>query len=59
MNWLTIYPFAALLVDTHSIVSHFAFGTQKEELLETDLLDRYRDYANEMICATDNQKAPI
>lgn len=43
------------IVDTHSIVGHFSFGTQPE-LEKTDLLERYRLYANERVCTKDNQK---
>lgn len=44
----------ALLVNTHAIAAHFSFRSQ-HEMYDTDLLDRYRAYANEMICTTDNQ----
>ena len=44
-----------LLVDTHSIVAHFSFGAQRK-VYQTDLLSRYRAYANEMICTPDNQQ---
>lgn len=44
----------ALLVNTHAIAAHFSFRTQ-HEVYQTDLLDRYRAYANEMICTPDNQ----
>lgn len=43
-----------LLVNTHAIAAHFSFRSQ-HEMYDTDLLDRYRAYANEMICAKDNQ----
>lgn len=43
-----------LLVNTHAIAAHFSFRIQ-HEVDETDLLDRYRAYANEMICTPDNQ----
>lgn len=43
-----------LLVNTHAIAAHFSFRIQ-HEVYETDLLDRYRAYANEMICTPDNQ----
>ena len=44
----------ALLVNTHAIAAHFSFRSQ-HEMYDTDLLDRYRAYANEKICAKDNQ----
>lgn len=43
-----------VLVNTHAVAAHFSFRTQ-HELYETDLLDRYRAYANEMVCTKDNQ----
>ncbi|KAH8690643.1 hypothetical protein BGW36DRAFT_328511 [Talaromyces proteolyticus] len=39
----------AVLVETTSVVAHFAFGPQKN-LIKTDLLERYHNYASEMIC---------
>lgn len=44
----------ALLVNTHAIAAHFSFRSQ-HEMYQTDLLDRYRAYANEMVCTKDNQ----
>ncbi|KAL8833292.1 MAG: hypothetical protein Q9170_004351 [Blastenia crenularia] len=43
-----------VLVNTHAVAAHFSFRTQ-HEVYETDLLDRYRAYANEMVCTKDNQ----
>ncbi|KAL9028756.1 MAG: hypothetical protein Q9196_002924 [Gyalolechia fulgens] len=43
-----------VLVNTHAVAAHFSFRTQ-HELYETDLLDRYRAYANEMVCTKENQ----
>ena len=43
------------LVDTHAIVAHFGFRTTPE-LEQTDLLERYRLYANEKVCTKDNQR---
>ncbi|KAL8920436.1 MAG: hypothetical protein Q9172_004483 [Xanthocarpia lactea] len=43
-----------VLVNTHAVAAHFSFRTQ-HELYDTDLLDRYRAYANEMVCTKDNQ----
>ena len=43
-----------VLVNTHAIAAHFSFRMQYE-LYDTDLLGRYRAYANEMICTKDNQ----
>ncbi|KAG8529541.1 uncharacterized protein KY384_006178 [Bacidia gigantensis] len=47
-----------LLVNTHAIAAHFGFRSQAE-MYDTDLLDRYRAYANENICTKDNQLKPI
>ncbi|KAF7523003.1 hypothetical protein G7054_g11951 [Neopestalotiopsis clavispora] len=46
------------LVDTRALVAHFGFGIQPE-ISHTDLLDRYRLYANEHVCAANNQKARL
>ena len=46
------------IIDTHAIVGHFSFGTTPE-LEKTDLLERYRLYANEKVCANDNQKKKL
>ena len=46
------------IIDTHALVSHFSFGTTPE-LEKTDLLERYRLYANEKVCAVDNQKKKL
>jgi hypothetical protein len=43
-----------LLVNTHVIAGHLGFGPQRD-IYQTDLLSRYRAYANEMICTPDNQ----
>jgi len=52
-----------LLVDTHAIVAHYSFhmGQNQERWLDrgTDLLERYRGYANEMVCGMENQKVPF
>ena len=48
-----LYPFLtiiAALIDTHAIVSHFAFNMQHKELGSSDLLQRYSMYAKERIC---------
>lgn len=39
----------AILVETTSVVSHFAFGPQIN-LIKTDILARYHNYAVQMIC---------
>lgn len=54
LNIFFLTPPPALLVNTHAIAAHFSFRTQ-HEVYDTDLLDRYRAYANEMICKENNQ----
>lgn len=46
-------------IDTRAVVSHLSFYPQFEGIKETDLLDRYRAYANEMVCKPDNRKSPF
>lgn len=50
-----------VLVDTRALVSHYAFhsGKQRERLLTTDILDRYRLMANDLYCDAGNQKRPL
>lgn len=45
-----------VLLATRAIAVHFAYRTDRKAMLQTDVLDRYRLYANEMVCATENQK---
>ena len=47
------------VIDTRAVVSHFSFYPQYDGMRETDLLDRYRAYANEMVCRPDNRKSPF
>ena len=49
------YHTRPLLIDTHSIVAHFSFGAQRR-VYQTDLLSRYRAYANERIGTWNNQQ---
>jgi hypothetical protein len=44
------------VVDVQAIVSHLHFGPSTPMLQMTDLLDRYRAYANEKVCPKDRQK---
>ncbi|KAL9091493.1 MAG: hypothetical protein Q9165_004879 [Trypethelium subeluteriae] len=46
-------------IDSRAIVSHYAYGPQRDELLKTDLLDRYLSLANENACGANNQKTAI
>jgi hypothetical protein len=46
------------VVDTRAVVAHHSFYIQKDGILSTDLLDRWRAFANENVCAADNQKKP-
>ncbi len=40
---------SGLLIHTQAVASHYAFRTQ-ETLDSTDVLSRYRAYANENVC---------
>ncbi|KAI1117776.1 hypothetical protein F5Y14DRAFT_439065 [Nemania sp. NC0429] len=46
------------VIDTRAVVGHFSFFTQAEGVGQTDLLDRWRAFANEAVCAPDNRKTP-
>ncbi|KAI0875306.1 hypothetical protein GGS24DRAFT_515627 [Hypoxylon argillaceum] len=46
------------IIDTRAIVGHFSFFTQATEIHQTDLLDRWRAFANEAVCKPDNLKTP-
>ncbi|KAI4864522.1 hypothetical protein F4820DRAFT_458808 [Hypoxylon rubiginosum] len=46
------------LIDTRSVVAHFSFFTQQDGISKSDLLDRWRAYANEAVCAPNNLKMP-
>ncbi|KAI1181004.1 hypothetical protein F4777DRAFT_182606 [Nemania sp. FL0916] len=46
------------IIDTRAVVGHFSFFTQAEEIGQTDLLDRYRAFANEAVCEPNNLKTP-
>ncbi|KAI0893172.1 hypothetical protein F4806DRAFT_211908 [Annulohypoxylon nitens] len=46
------------LIDTRSVVGHFSFFTQHDGITKSDLLDRYRAFANEAVCAPNNLKTP-
>ncbi|CAJ2508731.1 Uu.00g137570.m01.CDS01 [Anthostomella pinea] len=46
------------VIDTRSVVAHFSFFTQAENMTQTDLLDRYRAFANEAVCEPTNLKKP-
>ncbi|KKZ65826.1 hypothetical protein EMCG_01211 [[Emmonsia] crescens] len=39
-----------VLVATGALASHYAFASQVDDLMQTDILSRYRAYANELIC---------
>ncbi|OTB12551.1 hypothetical protein K445DRAFT_37646, partial [Daldinia sp. EC12] len=38
------------VIDTRSVVGHFSFFTQKDGINKSDLLDRWRAFANEAVC---------
>ncbi|KAI1338091.1 hypothetical protein F5Y15DRAFT_407742 [Xylariaceae sp. FL0016] len=46
------------IIDTKSVVAHFSFFTQTEGVTRTDLLDRWRAFANEAVCELTNLKVP-
>ncbi|KAI1288998.1 hypothetical protein F5Y03DRAFT_388912 [Xylaria venustula] len=46
------------IIDTRAVVGHFSFFTQAEEIRQTDLLDRWRAFANEAVCKRNNLKKP-
>ncbi|PGG99059.1 hypothetical protein GX51_06476 [Blastomyces parvus] len=39
-----------VLVATGALASHYAFASQVNDLMQTDILSRYRAYANDLIC---------
>jgi hypothetical protein len=45
-----------LVIDVQAIASHMHFGPQTPQVQMTDLLDRYRAFANERVCPKDRQK---
>ncbi|KAI1212345.1 uncharacterized protein F4807DRAFT_472565 [Annulohypoxylon truncatum] len=46
------------VIDTRAVVGHLSFYTQKAGIEQTDLMDRWRAFANENVCAARNQKKP-
>jgi hypothetical protein len=44
------------MIDVQALASHLHFGPQTPQVQMTDLLDRYRAYANEKVCPKDRQK---
>ncbi|KAI0190744.1 hypothetical protein EV127DRAFT_79727 [Xylaria flabelliformis] len=46
------------IIDTRAVVGHFSFYTQAENIRQTDLLDRWRGFANEAVCKPGNLKKP-
>ncbi|KAI0163951.1 hypothetical protein GGR57DRAFT_271076 [Xylariaceae sp. FL1272] len=46
------------VVDTRAIVAHHSFYIQKDGIAGTDLMDRFRAFANENVCKSNNQKTP-
>jgi len=49
----------AFMIDTKAVVAHMHFGPQTKGVVETDLLDRWRAYANEQVCDAGNRKLPM
>lgn len=46
-----------ILIATRAIAAHFAYHGEREKVLRSDVLDRYRSLANEFYCSTDNYLA--
>ncbi|KXJ90791.1 hypothetical protein Micbo1qcDRAFT_163417 [Microdochium bolleyi] len=46
------------VIDTRVIVAHLSFYTQHGGIKTTDILDRWRAFANEMVCKPNNRKSP-
>ncbi|KAI0887120.1 uncharacterized protein GGS22DRAFT_104696 [Annulohypoxylon maeteangense] len=46
------------VIDTRAVVGHLSFYTQKAGIASTDLMDRWRAFANENVCLAGNQKVP-
>ncbi|KAI1417481.1 hypothetical protein F5Y13DRAFT_201059 [Hypoxylon sp. FL1857] len=46
------------VIDTRAVVAHQSFYPQKEGINQTDLMDRFRAFANENVCAAGNLKKP-
>ncbi|KAH7025902.1 uncharacterized protein B0I36DRAFT_386277 [Microdochium trichocladiopsis] len=47
------------VIDTRVIVAHLSFYTQHNGIKTTDILDRWRAFANEMVCTPQNRKTPF
>ncbi|KAI0444088.1 hypothetical protein F4803DRAFT_573718 [Xylaria telfairii] len=47
------------VIDTRAVVAHLSFFPQHDGIRQTDLLDRWRALANEMVCTAENQKKPF
>ncbi|KAI0021245.1 hypothetical protein F4780DRAFT_770317 [Xylariomycetidae sp. FL0641] len=47
------------VIDARAVVGHLSFYPQHEGIRQTDLLDRWRAFANEHICAADNPRTPF
>ncbi|KAI1435078.1 hypothetical protein GGR50DRAFT_659301 [Xylaria sp. CBS 124048] len=47
------------VIDTRAVVGHLSFFPQHDGIQKTDLLDRWRAFANELICPPDELRAPF
>ncbi|KAI1172614.1 hypothetical protein F4777DRAFT_590431 [Nemania sp. FL0916] len=47
------------VIDTRAVIGHLSFFPQHDGIRQTDLIDRWRAFANEMICTAHNQKKPF
>ncbi|KAI8629069.1 hypothetical protein F5Y19DRAFT_88816 [Xylariaceae sp. FL1651] len=47
------------VIDTRAVVGHLSFYPQHAGVRQTDLLDRWRAFANDMVCSPRDQKTPF
>lgn len=47
------------LIATRSLAAHFSFSKTRDDMLKTDILDRYRALANELYCPLHSQRSRI
>ncbi|KAI1638642.1 hypothetical protein F4809DRAFT_239335 [Biscogniauxia mediterranea] len=47
------------VIDTRAVIAHLGFNPQQDGVRQTDLLDRWRAFANEMVCAPGDRKKPF
>jgi len=47
------------LIASDALVAHYSFHAQTDGVIQSDVLDRWRAYANEKVCHIANQKIPM